>query len=84
MRIDNIESDYKHNAHAVLEFGADEIKILADALKKATEDEAKNEKLMEMRRDLFLVYEILRNSCIDGMTVEILNKYQGFIGDGSK
>lgn len=77
MTIHNITHNPKYGiktATVTLEYN--EIRDIANVLYQDTKDEETRSEKHILHRDFFLLFELVKNGCIDGFTVETLNKIQ--------
>lgn len=85
MTIHKIEHDLKSNRrNATVSLNVEQIMYIANALNKYIKDERLSETLLELHRDFFLLFEVVKNGCIDSFTVEHLGKCQQMIEEFKK
>lgn len=84
MTIRKIEHDLQgNNRRATITLDVEQIMYISNALCSAVKDENASESLIELHRDMFLLFEIVKNGCIDSFTVEHLAKLQQRIEEKS-
>lgn len=77
MTIHNIEHNLQgNNRRATITLDVEQIMYISNALCDAVKDENAPETLLELKRDMFLLFEIVKNGCIDSFTVEHLATLQ--------
>lgn len=77
MTIYNITHNPKYGVkEATVTLRYEEVRDIANMLYEATKDGATRSEKHILHRDFFLLFELVKNGCIDGFTVETLNKIQ--------
>lgn len=77
MTIHKIEHDLQgNNRRATITLDVEQIMYISNALCDSVKDENAPETLLELKRDMFLLFEIVKNGCIDSFTVEHLATLQ--------
>ena len=80
MTIHKIEHDMECNRRkATVTLRVEQVMYVANALNKYIKEEHLTEALLELNRDFFLLFELVKNGCIDSFTVEHLCKCQQMI-----
>ena len=80
MTIHKIEHDMESKIRkATVTLNVEQIMYIANALNKYIKEEHNTENLLELHRDIYLLFEIVKNGCIDSVTVEYLQKCQKMI-----
>lgn len=84
MTIHKIEHDLQgNNRRATITLDVEQIMYVSNALCNAVKNENASETLLELKRDMFLLFEIVKNGCIDSFTVEHLAEFQQRIAEKS-
>lgn len=77
MTIHNITHNPKYGIkNATVTLSYEEIRDIANMLYQTTKDEKTRSEQHILHRDFFLLFELVKNGCIDSFTVETLNKIQ--------
>lgn len=77
MTIHNITHNPQyHIKKATITLSYEEIRDIANLLYEASKDENTHSEQHILNRDFFLLFELVKNGCIDSFTVEHLNKIQ--------
>lgn len=84
MTIHNIEHNPTYKVKkATITLWYDEIKNIANLLSQATKEENTRSEMHILNRDFFLLFELVKNGCIDGFTVRHLNEIQQKAKEGT-
>ena len=85
MTIHKIEHDMECNRRkATITLSVEQVMHISNALYGYMKEEHPTEALLELKRDFFLLFELVKNGCIDSFTVEQLCKYQQKIEEVTK
>lgn len=77
MTIHNItHNPIYHVKKATITLSYEEIRDIANMLYEASKDENTRSEQLVLNRDFFLLFELVKNGCIDSFTVEHLNEIQ--------
>lgn len=77
MTIHNITHNPQyHIKKATITLSYEEIRDIANLLYEASKDENTHSEQHILNRDFFLLFELVKNGCIDSFTVEHLNEIQ--------
>jgi hypothetical protein len=77
MTIHNITHNPQyHVKKATITLSYEEIRDIANLLYEASKDENTHSEQHILNRDFFLLFELVKNGCIDSFTVEHLNEIQ--------
>ena len=78
MTINKIEHNLQGNPrNATIPLDVEEIMYISNALYQAVKStENPSPAMLETKRDIYLLFELVKNGCIDSFVVEYLNKCQ--------
>lgn len=77
MTIHNITHNPQyHIKKATITLSYEEIRDIANLLYEASKDENTHSEQHILNRDFFLLFELVKNGCIDSFTIEHLNEIQ--------
>ena len=84
MTVHKIEHDMGRNIRkATLTLNVEQLMYIANALNKYVKEEYNTESLLELHRDMYLLHSLVKDGCIDSVTVEHLHELQNRIEDKS-
>ena len=85
MTIHKIEHDMERNIRkATVTLNVEQLMYITNALNKYIKEEYNTENLLELHRDIYLLFEIVKNGCIDSVTVNHLHELQQKIEEVTK
>lgn len=71
---------------AIVELGYDELRDIANACYEESKknDNSKDVSFMKTYRNMFFLFDLVKNGCIDGATISVLSKIQAQIQKAEK
>ena len=80
MTVYRIEHDWERNIRkATVTLNVEQLMYITNALNKYTKEEHNSENLLELHRDMYLLFSLVKDGCIDSVTVEHLHELQNRI-----
>ena len=77
MTVHKIEHDLGRNIRkATVTLNVEQLMYITNALNKYIKEEYNTENLLELHRDMYLLFSLVKDGCIDSVTVNYLNELQ--------
>ena len=86
MTINKIEHDFPHGPRKeTITLDVEEIMYISNALCQSVKVvENPNSSMLEIKRDVYLLFELVKNGCLDSVAIEILGEHQAKINETEK
>ena len=80
MTVHKIEHDLGRNIRkATVTLNVEQLMYITNALNKYIKEEHNTENLLELHRDMYLLFSLVKDGCIDSVTIEHLHELQNRI-----
>ena len=85
MTVHRIEHNLERNIRkATITLNVEQLMYITNALNKYIKEEHNTENLLELHRDMYLLFSLVKDGCIDCVTVEHLQELQNKIKELEK
>lgn len=85
MTVHRIEHNMENNRRkATITLNVEQLMYITNALNKYIKEEYNTENLLELHRDMYLLFSLVKDGCIDSFTIEHLHELQQKIEEMEK